>query len=198
MKNPKVYIIPNPSPNAFATGRSPNHAAVACTEGILRILSRSELKGVIAHEISHVKNRDILIATVAATIAGIISYVGMMARWGMMFGNNDNRQNGNIFGLIILAIVTPIAAMLIQLAISRSREYMADASGASILKDSKPLAEALKKIHAGISQVPMRTGNRAVSSLFIDNPFRGEALMNMFSTHPPMEERVKKLNAMKF
>lgn len=196
---PNIYIIPNPSPNAFATGRSPKHAAVACTEGILSLLSKDELKGVLAHEISHVKNRDILIATVAATIAGVISYIGQMAQWGLMFGHgNNDRQGGNILGILVLAILTPLIALIIQLAISRSREYMADASGASILKDSKPLASALKKIHAGIASTPMRIGNRATASLFIDNPFRGETLVSLFSTHPSMEKRLQKLNELRF
>jgi len=195
---PKVYIIPNPSPNAFATGRSPKHAAVACTEGILSLLSKDELKGVIAHEISHVKNRDILIATIAAVIAGTISYVAQMAQWGLMFGNRDEKGGGNIIGTLLLIIITPLVAIIIQLAISRSREYLADASGASILKDSKSLASALKKIHAGIAINPMRTGNRATASLFIDNPFKGENLIALFSTHPPMELRLKRLNELKF
>ncbi len=197
---PKVYIIPTPSPNAFATGRSPNHAAVACTEGILHILDKNELRGVLAHEMSHVKNRDILVATIAATIAGVISYLAQMAQWGLMFGGGrgqEGRGQGNIFGFILLIIVTPIVAMLIQLAISRSREYLADATGARTIKDPKSLASALRKIHAGIAANPMRHGNRATASLFIDNPFRGEALVSLFSTHPPMEERVKRLNEMK-
>ncbi len=195
---PSVYIIPNSSPNAFATGRNPKHAAVACTEGILSLLSKDELKGVIAHEISHVKNRDILIATIASVIAGTISYIAQMAQWGLMFGNRDQRGNGNIFGMLLLIIVTPLVAMIIQLAISRSREYLADASGASILKDSKSLASALKKIHAGIAVNPMRNGNKAMASLFIDNPFKGENLVALFSTHPPMEKRLQRLNEMRF
>ena len=195
---PNVYIIPISTPNAFATGRNPKHAAVACTEGILSLLSKDELKGVLAHEISHVKNRDILIATIAAVIAGTISYIAQMAQWGLMFGNRDERGGGNIFGTLLLIIVTPLVAMIIQLAISRSREYLADASGASILKDSKSLASALKKIHAGIAVNPLRHGNRATASLFIDNPFKGENLIALFSTHPPMESRLKRLNDMRF
>lgn len=191
---PKVYTIPTQTPNAFATGRNPKHAAVACTEGILSLLSRNELRGVIAHEISHVRNRDILIATIAATIAGVISYVGQMAQWGLMFNSRD--RQGNLIGFLILAVLTPIIALIIQLAISRSREYMADASGAAIIKDSKSLATALQKIHAGIAAHPLHHGNRATASLFIDNPFKGEALVTLFSTHPPMSKRVEKLNSM--
>ena len=194
---PKVYIIATQTPNAFATGRNPKHAAVACTEGILHTLTRNELRGVIAHEIAHVMNRDILIATIAAVIAGVISYVGQMAQWGLMFNSRDER-GGNILGFLVLAILTPIVALIIQLAISRTREYNADATGASIIKDPKSLATALKKIHAGIAANPLRHGNRATASLFIDNPFRGEAFINLLSTHPPMEERVKRLNEMKF
>lgn len=195
---PKVYIVQNPSPNAFATGRNPKHGAVACTEGILHILSKDELRGVIAHELSHVKNRDTLIATIAATIAGVIFYISRMAQFGMIFGNNDDRQGGNLLSLLVLIILTPLIATIIQLAISRSREYMADASGASTIKDSKSLASALRKIHAGIAQNPLRYGNRATASLFIDNPFKGEALMTLFSTHPPIEKRIQALNQLKF
>lgn len=195
---PKAYIISNPSPNAFATGRNPKHSAVACTEGILKILSREELKGVLAHEISHIKNRDTLIATIAATIAGVIMYISRMAQFGMMFGNRDSREGGNLISFLVLIILTPLIATIIQLAISRSREYLADATGALTIKDSKALARALQKIHSGIAAQPMRTGNKATASLFIDNPFKGEALMSLFSTHPPMELRVKKLNEMKF
>ncbi len=201
MPMPKVYIIPTPAPNAFATGRSPSHAAVACTEGILHILNKEELRGVLAHEISHVKNRDILIATIAATIAGVIAYLAQMAQWSLMFGRRDNNESrglGNLVGFIVLIILTPLIATLIQLAISRNREYQADASGARTIKDSKSLASALRKIHAGIAANPMRRGNRATASLFIDNPFRGEALISLFSTHPPMDERIKRLNEMKF
>jgi len=195
---PKVYIIPTQTPNAFATGRNPKNAAVACTEGILNILSKDELRGVLAHEISHVKNRDILIATIAAVIAGTISYVAQMAQWGLMFGNRDERGGGNFLGALLLIILTPIMAMIIQLAISRSREYMADASGAKILKDSASLSSALKKIHAGIAANPLRHGNRATASLFIDNPFKGENLIALFSTHPPMEKRLQKLSELRF
>lgn len=190
---PKVYIINQPTPNAFATGRNPNHAAVACTEGILQILSKEELRGVLAHELSHIKNRDTLIATVAATIAGVITFSARMAGFG--FGRSDDR-NGNILGFLFLIIVTPIVATMIQLAISRSREYLADATGASIIKDPKALATALQKISNGISKVPMQGGSQATASLFIANPFKGSTMLNLFSTHPPMEERVRRLNQM--
>lgn len=196
---PRVYIVPVATPNAFATGRGPNHAAVACTEGILKLLSKDELQGVIAHELSHVKNRDVLIATIAATLAGIIGYVAQMAQWSMMFGNRNSREGrNNIISLLILVILTPIIATMIRLAISRSREYMADASGASIVKDSRSLARALEKIHAGIDANPLRGGNKATASLFIENPFRGEALISLFSTHPDVNDRIKRLEAMKF
>jgi heat shock protein HtpX len=197
LPTPAVYIIPTQTPNAFATGRNPKHAAVACTEGILKILSKAELRGVISHEISHVKNRDILVATVAATIAGVISYIANMAQWGLFMGNRDDR-NGNILGVIALIIITPLVAMLIQFAISRSREYLADASGAHIIKDSRSLASALQKIHAGIAVHPQHTGNRALASLYIANPFKGESIVSLFSTHPPMNDRVKRLHEMKF
>ncbi len=194
---PKVYIVPGPTPNAFATGRSPKHAAVACTEGIIALLEKEELKAVIAHEISHIKNRDTLIATIAATIAGVISYIAAMARWAAIFGSNRDRNDGGMLQLLVLAILTPLIATIIQLAISRSREYLADATGAKIIKNPKALASALHKIETGIMHYPMRFGNRAGASLFIENPFRGEALINLFSTHPPTKERIKRLNEMK-
>ncbi|MFH1849339.1 MAG: zinc metalloprotease HtpX [archaeon] len=194
---PKVYIIPDESPNAFATGRNPNNAAVACTRGILDLLSRDELKGVIAHEISHIKNRDILIATIAATIAGVISYVAFFARWGAMFGGfGRDREGSNMFELLALAILTPLLATIIQLAISRSREYLADESAAKTLHSGQGLASALEKLQAGISHNPFRWGNRAAASLFIANPFRGGSFLNLFSTHPPMKERIKRLRDM--
>jgi len=198
LPTPKVYTIPTQNPNAFACGRNPKHASVACTDGILQLLSKEELKGVIAHEIAHVKNRDILIATVAATIAGVISYVAFMARWAAIFGGHRDRNGGGLIQLLALAIVTPIMATIIQLAISRSREYLADSTGARITKDPKSLASALKKIHAGIAHSPMQSGNKATASLFIANPFRSTGMTKWFSTHPPVEERVRRLNEMKF
>jgi len=199
---PKIYLIPSEQPNAFATGRSPKHAAIAYTKGILELLTEEELKGVTAHEISHVKNRDILIGTIAGVIAGVIGYVAAMARWTAMFGgfggrDNDNR-GGGLLELIVLGILMPLIATLIQLAISRSREYMADETGARTIKDSKHLASALKKIEAAGKHLPMRLGNPQTAHLFISNPFRMKGLLSLMSTHPPVEERVKRLNGMKF
>ncbi|MBI2523379.1 zinc metalloprotease HtpX [Candidatus Woesearchaeota archaeon] len=197
---PKVYVIPSDASNAFATGRSKNHAAVAATEGILKLLSIEELEGVIAHEIAHVKNKDILISTVAGTIAGVISYIATMAQWAAMFGGGRDREgNNNILSLLLLAIVTPIIATIIQLAISRSREYLADSTGAGIIKSSHGLASALEKLDKDAARHPLRLGNEATSHLFISNPFRGRSLMAFFySTHPPMESRIKKLRQMGF
>ncbi len=197
---PKVYRLPTGTPNAFATGRNPNHAAVAATDGILSLLNEDELEGVIAHELTHVKNRDTLIATIAASVAGIISYVAMMARWAAIFGGmGGDDRNGNPFEFIVLALLTPLIASLIQFAISRSREYLADEGGAKISGKPQALASALKKIHNGIAHHPMKpsSNNKATASLFIENPFRGENLMNLFSTHPPMKKRVARLEAMK-
>lgn len=194
---PKVYIIPANNLNAFATGRSPKNAAVAATEGIIRNLTKEELKGVMAHELSHVKNRDTLIATIAATIAGVISYLAYMTRFAAMFGNRDNENSGNIFALLGLAILTPIIATIIQLAISRSREYIADESGARMIKNPEALARALEKLELHNKAHPMMFGSPATSSLFIVNPFRGQALLNLFSTHPQVQERVKRLRALK-
>ena len=196
---PKVYIIPSASPNAFATGRNPKHAVVACTQGIMELLSKDELKGVIAHEISHIKNRDILIQTVAATIAGIISYLAVMARWSAIFGGfgGRGRDGGNLISLLVLSIVTPIVAMLIQLAISRSREYLADESAAKILHNPYGLANSLEKLESNIKQNPMKMGSPSTSSLFIANPFRGRGMVKWLSTHPPMKERIKRLKAMR-
>lgn len=195
---PKLYLIPSEQPNAFATGRNPNHAAVACTEGILKLLSREELRGVLGHELSHVKNRDILICTIAATIAGVISYIGSMVRWGGMMGGGNREDKGGLLELVVLGILTPILAVLLQLAISRSREYLADESGAKLLKDGKHLASALLKLESGTRQVPMRMGNQATSALFIANPFSGRSILGWLSTHPPIPERVSRLKKMKF
>jgi len=193
---PAVYIIPTQTPNAFATGRNPKHAAVAATIGILDLLTKDELKGVIAHEMAHVKNRDILIQTIAATIAGVISYIATMAQWAVIFGGRDDNR-GNGIQLLVLAILTPIIATIIQLAISRSREYIADESGARIIQDSKSLASALKKLEAGVKAHPLGFGNTATSSLFITNPFNARGIISLFSTHPPIDERVKRLKEMK-
>lgn len=196
---PKVYIIPTNSPNAFATGRNPNHAVVAATEGILKILDEDELKGVIAHEFSHIRNRDILISTIVGTIAGVISYIGAMTRWSAIFGGGrDDDRGGNLISLLILGIITPLAATLIQLAISRSREYQADESGAELLKNGKPLADALEKIEKNTDANPMRFGTTATAHLFIANPFRNAAFLSFFMTHPQTKERTKRLREMKF
>ena len=195
---PRVYIIPSDASNAFATGRSPKKAAVAATQGIMSLLNGEELKGVMAHEISHVKNRDTLISTVAGTIAGVISYIATMAQWSAMFGGRDRNGSSNIVGLLVLAIVTPIIATIIQLAISRSREYLADAGGAKIVGNGEHLAKALEKLHDDVKAHPMRLGNQATSHLFISNPFRNAGFLNLLSTHPDMNIRVQKLRNMKF
>ncbi len=198
VSKPKVYNIPSDAANAFATGRSPSHAAIACTQGIMGLLNDDELKGVIAHEISHVKNRDVLITTIAATIAGVISYVAHVAQWTAIFGGGDDENGGNnIVSLIFLAVLTPIIALLIQLAISRSREYLADETAARTLHSSTGLASALQKLESESSKKPMRMGSEATSSLFIVNPFHGRGLLNLLSTHPPLKDRVSKLKAMR-
>ncbi len=195
---PKVYIIPSDASNAFATGRNPKHAAVAATQGILNLLNDDELKGVIAHEISHIKNNDILISTIAATIAGVISYVAMMARWTAMFGGRDREGSNNIVSLLVLTIVTPLIATIIQLAISRSREFLADESGAKIIQNQNGLASALEKLENDAKKHPMGFGNHATSHLFIVNPFKLSGITSLFSTHPAMGERIKRLKNIKF
>lgn len=195
---PKLYLIDNQQPNAFATGRNPQHASVAVTSGIIRLLSREELQGVIAHELSHIKNRDILIGTVAATIAGAISMLAMMAKWALIFGGgrgSGDRDNGNPFGAIVAVIVAPLAALLIQLAISRSREFAADESAARIVGNPLGLANALKKLHAKAEQIPMEA-SPATAHMFIVNPLSGGGFTKLFSTHPPIEERVARLETM--
>jgi len=195
---PKVYIIPSDSPNAFATGRNPEHAAVAATEGILRILSPDELAGVMAHELSHVSNRDILVSTIAATIAGAISMLGNMLQWAAIFGGgrSDDDERGSMVGSLAMAIIAPLAAMLIQLAVSRSREYLADESGARLCGDPLSLANALRKLESGSRMLPMAEARPATAHMFIVNPLTGGGLMSLFSTHPPMEERIARLEAM--
>ena len=200
---PKVYIIPEDTPNAFATGRNPEHAAVAVTAGIRRILNKRELAGVLAHELTHVTNRDILVSSIAATLAGAITYLAHMAQWGMMFAGSRSRDDegggSNIFGLLFMMIVAPIAAMLIQMAVSRSREYMADTGGAKISGDPLALASALRKLHMGAQNIPLQVSDATASStahMFIVNPLSGAGLANLFSTHPAMEERIARLEAM--
>ena len=198
MPMPKVYVIPSEAPNAFATGRNPNHAAVAATEGIMRLLSREELSGVMAHELGHVRNRDILIGTIAATIAGAISMLAHMAQWAMIFGGgrrDDDEGAGGMIGGIAMIILAPIAAALIQMAISRSREYEADATGARICGNPLYLANALRKLDAGSKRIPMQA-NPATAHMFIVNPLHGGWFTKLFSTHPPMEERIARLEAM--
>jgi len=198
---PRVYIIPSESPNAFATGRNPDHAAVAATQGILRILTPEELEGVMAHELSHVKNRDILISTIAATIAGAISMLGNMLQWAAIFGggrNDDDEGGGGMLGGLAMAIIAPIAAILIQMAVSRSREYLADESGARICGNPLSLANALRKLDSASRMLPMEEARPATAHLFIVNPLTGGALLKLFSTHPPMEERIAKLEAMAY
>ncbi len=192
---PKVYIIPDSSPNAFATGRNPSHAAVAATQGITQILSESELEGVIAHELAHVKNRDILISSVAATIAAAIVMVARMAGYAAMFSGHsgrDDRGGGNPLALLAMMLVAPIAAMLIQAAISRSREFAADAGGAAIAGNPYGLADALRKIEAASKRVPL-DANPATAHMFIIKPFSGHGLLSLFSTHPPTDARIRAL-----
>ena len=195
---PKVYIIPDDSPNAFATGRNPEHAAIAATEGIMRLLTPAELKGVLAHEIGHVRNRDILISTIAATMAGAIMILADMARFGAIFGmgGRDNEEGPGIIGILVMSIIAPIAAMLIQMAISRSREYLADETGAHLAHNPESLARALEKLSMGVQRAPMNASS-ATAHMFIVNPLTGSSLMNLFSTHPPIEERVARLRAMR-
>lgn len=191
---PKVYIIPSPQPNAFATGRDPHHSAVAATEGILRILNEDELEAVLAHEIAHVVHRDTLISTIAATLAGAIMMLAHMARWAAFFGgySRDREERGGGVGLLIMAILAPLAATLIQLAISRAREFMADEGSAKLTGKPLSLANALLKLERGAMAIPM-DANPATAHMFIVNPLRGESLFALFSTHPPTEARVQRL-----
>ncbi len=196
---PRVYIIPTDTPNAFATGRNPEHAAVAATEGIMRILSPDELEGVMAHELSHVRHRDILISTVAATLAGAIMMLARMAQFAAFFGGgrrDDEEGGGNPIGMLLLAILAPLAAMLIQMAISRSREYLADQGGAQLSRKPWALADALEKLERGATALPMEA-NPSTAHMFIVNPLTGGSFLSLFSTHPPTAERVARLRAMR-
>ncbi len=195
---PRLYLISSPAPNAFATGRSPQHAAVAVTDGILRIMNEEELEGVLAHELSHVLNRDVLTSTVAATLAGAVMMLANMARWGAIFGSarDDDEGGMNPLGLIVMAVIAPIAALLIQMAVSRAREYEADASGARLTRRPDGLAAALAKLHQASQIVPM-DANPATAHLFIVNPLAGRSILTLFSTHPPVEERIARLRAMR-
>ena len=193
---PKVYIIDNATPNAFATGRNPEHAAVAVTRGIVSLLTREELSGVLGHELAHIKHRDILIGTIAATVAGAISMLANMAQWSMYFGGRrDDREGGHPVVAIIMMILAPIAAMLIQMAISRSKEYLADEGGAKIAGNPLSLAKALGKLHKGVQMMPMNA-NPATAHMFIVSPLSGGGFLTLFSTHPPIEERIKRLESM--
>jgi heat shock protein HtpX len=195
---PKVYIIPDDGANAFATGRNPEHAAVAVTQGIMRLLSEEELRGVLGHELAHVLHRDILIGAVAATMAGAISMLAHMAQWAMIFGggrSSNDREGGSPIAGLVMMIVAPIAAMLVQMAISRSREFLADQGGAEISGNPRSLAGALRKLHDRTEQIPMQA-SPATAHMFIVNPLTGGGLMSLFSTHPPVEERIARLEAL--
>lgn len=198
---PRLYVIPSESPNAFATGRDPQHAAVAVTEGILRIMNREELEGVIAHELSHVKNRDILIGTIAATLAGVVMMLANMARWAAIFGvgrsERDDEGGGGVLGLILMSVLAPIAAMMIQMAISRSREFLADATGAKIAGNPLGLASALAKLARASEMVPLEA-RPETAHMFIVSPLAGGSFLSLFSTHPPVEERIARLRAMTY
>ena len=196
---PRVYIIPTDTPNAFATGRNPQHAAIAVTEGIMRVLDDDELEGVLAHELSHVTNRDVLISTIAATLAGAITYLAHMAQWAAIFGGrsqDDEEGGGNPLVMMLFAILAPFAAMLVQFAVSRAREFQADASGARLAGRSYGLAKALEKIEVASRLEPL-PANPATAHLFIVNPLSGQSFARLFSTHPPTEERIARLRAMR-
>lgn len=199
MPMPKVYIIPQDSPNAFATGRNPQHAAVAVTEGITRLMNERELTGVLAHELGHVRNRDILISTIAATLAGVIIHVANMAQWAAMFGgfrrDDDREGGGGVLGLILMAVLAPLAATVIQMAISRTREYAADDSGAQLCGDPMALASALRKLGMASERIPMDASPQT-AHMFIVNPLSGASFARLFSTHPPLEERIARLERM--
>jgi len=196
MPMPKVYIIEQEQPNAFATGRNPKHAAVAVTTGMVRMLSQEELQGVIGHELAHIKHRDILVSTIAATIAGAISFLAQMAQWAMIFGHRgDDEEGGNPLAALVMMIVGPIAALIIQMAISRSREYSADEGGARLAGNPRYLSGALRKLHLASQKIPM-DANPATSHMFIVNPLSGGGILKLFSTHPPIEERITRLDSM--
>lgn len=197
LPKPKVYVMPGQTPNAFATGRDPEHAALAVTEGLLQLLQQDELEGVIGHELGHIKNRDILISSVAAVMAGAISYLATMAQWTMIFGGggNDDKGRSNLVAMLVMMIVAPLAAVIIQMAISRSREYLADGTGAKICGHPISLANALQRLEQYNRSVPMKV-NPATAQMYIVNPLAGGAMASLFSTHPPIQERIKRLRAM--
>jgi heat shock protein HtpX len=198
---PRVYVSPDPSPNAFATGRNPSHAAISVNQGLLRILDEEEVYGVLAHEFAHVRNRDILISSVVAVMAGAITLIANIAQWGLMFGGfggrdeRDQGAGGLVAGLLMI-ILAPFAAMLIQLAVSRSREYEADHTGAEVSGDPMALASALRKLEQASQVVPAQTAEPVFAHLYIVNPLKGQSLAGLFSTHPPLEERIRRLEAM--
>lgn len=198
---PRIYMLPEETPNAFATGRNPAHAVVAVTEGLWRLLTPEEMRGVLAHEISHIKNRDILVSSIAATLAGVVMFLANMARWGAMFGgggSSDEEEGGGggILAVVVTSILAPIAAMLIQMAVSRSREYLADETGARISHRPESLARALEKLEMASQRIPMENAQPATAHMFIVNPLTGRSLANLFSTHPPIEERIRRLRSM--
>ena len=196
---PKVYIIPKEAPNAFATGRNPENAVVAVTQGLLSLMDRQEVMGVLAHELAHVKNRDILIGTIAATMAGAIMMLASMARWTAIFGGSHRDDDGGgmgAIGMIVMAVIAPMAAMVIQMAVSRSREYLADATGAKIAGNSEGLARALEKLGSYARSIPMNA-NPSTAHMFIVNPLSGKSLQSLFSTHPPVEERINRLRGVR-
>lgn len=195
---PRLYLMASPQPNAFATGRNPEHGVITVTEGLVRILDRTEVEGVLAHEIAHIKNRDILLGTVTASIAGAISMIGSILQWGAFlggFGGGDDEDGGSLAGTLVMALVAPIAAMIIQMAVSRSREYQADSTGAALAGNTRGLSSALLKLERSSERIPMQV-SPAASHLFIVNPLSGASLINLFSTHPPIAQRVARLNQM--
>ena len=196
---PRIYMIPDDTPNAFATGRNPENAVVAITEGLWRLLTPDEIRGVLAHELGHVKNRDILVSSIAATLAGAVMILANMVRWGAFFGGfrgGDDNRGGGVLELLVTAILAPIAATLIQLAISRSREYLADETGARLSHSPESLARALEKLAMASERIPMQDARPSTAHLFIVNPLSGQSLANLFSTHPPIQDRVRRLRAM--
>jgi heat shock protein HtpX len=198
MPVPSIHVIPSASPNAFATGRGPGHAAVAVTEGLLGLMNERELEGVLAHELSHVKNRDVLVATIAAAIAGVISTIGYILQWGLLFGSGDrDDRRGGSFAVLAWVVVAPIIALLLQLAISRAREYGADASGARLTHDPDALADALSRLHLAGQVRPYELAGPATAHLFILNPLQGRTVVSWLSTHPPIEDRIARLRTMR-
>ncbi|MCE5245164.1 MAG: zinc metalloprotease HtpX [Syntrophobacteraceae bacterium] len=200
LPTPRLYMIPEDTPNAFATGRNPENAVVAVTEGLWRLLTPDEIRGVLAHELGHVKNRDILVSSIAATLAGAVMILANMVRWGAIFGGfrgSDEDRGGGILELLVTAILAPVAATLIQLAISRSREYLADETGASLSHSPESLARALEKLSMASERIPMEDARPSTAHLFIVNPLSGRTLANLFSTHPPIEERIRRLRTMR-